>query len=32
MERELAIALGKKILTPKNVDDISNVEEVFDEG
>jgi hypothetical protein len=31
MEKELAIALNKKILMPNNVDDIESVEEVFGE-
>ena len=29
MERELAVALGKKVLEPKNVDDVLRVEDVF---
>lgn len=31
MEKELAIALNKKILMPDNIDDIESVEEVFGE-
>jgi len=31
MEKELAVALNKKVLMPNNIDDIESVEEVFGE-